>query len=70
MFQLFGFLLSLFGSSKVSDKSDIDRIERQIEEWEARKAEEQTVTLLNLAAPNRTGTALCRNAGHVGGLVD
>lgn len=35
--ELFGFLLSLFGSSKVSDKSDIDRIERQIEEREARK---------------------------------
>lgn len=37
--ELFGFLLSLFGSSKVHDKNDISRIERQVEEREARKAE-------------------------------
>ena len=41
MFQLLGelfeFLLSLFGSSKVHDRNDIDRIERTIEEREARK---------------------------------
>lgn len=43
MFQLLGeifeFFLSLFGSSKVHDKNDIARIEQQVKDREARKAE-------------------------------